>query len=389
MSTVYLKPLYHRGKAQIAIQYTYDQDFISHIKQLSIVKYSSTHRCFYCEFNSQNKTSLFEHLRLKKFYVDYSALNKNKPNQVVKNPLSPQMSSVYQQYLNYLRGKRLSLSTIKVYGGFVYNFLNYLGQKSLVNINNKDVRLFIEEEIKNKNYAISSHRQLVSAIKHLGACFTEINFTEIDTFRPKKSRQLPSVLSSEEIINILVHTKNLKHRTILAFLYASGLRIGELLSLTLSDIDINRKQVFIKNGKGRKDRYVTLADHFLPLLHNYVMTYTPEYYFIEGPKSKKYSASSIRKFLARSCKIAGITKRVTPHTLRHSYATHMLENGVGLRYIQELLGHTKPETTMIYTHVAQKNLMQVESPLDSLVKQITRNAKQEQNFLLSGNNDGI
>jgi len=204
MSTVYLKPLYHHGKAQIAIQYSYDQDFINHLKQLSIVKYSNTHHCFYCEFNTHNKTSLFEHLRLKKLYVDYSALTKKgsrkvinkKSNKVAKKVLTAEMSLVHQQYLSYLKGKRLSNNTIKVYGGFVFNFLNYLDQKPLTTVTNKDVRLFIENEIKNKHYAISSHRQLVSALKHLGNCFVEIDFTEIETFRPKKSKHLPTVLSS-------------------------------------------------------------------------------------------------------------------------------------------------------------------------------------------------
>ena len=204
--------------------------------------------------------------------------------------------------------------------------------------------------------------------------------------RPKKSRVLPTVLSQEEVINILRYTKNLKHRAILALLYSSGLRIGEVLNLKIEHFLIDRKQLLIKNAKGRKDRYVTLAESFLPLLFNYLNTYTPKVYFIEGQTGGKYSASSIRKFLAQSCKVARIKTHVTPHTLRHSYATHLLENGVGIRHIQELLGHSKPETTMIYTHVTRKDLVNIKSPLDHAINQLKETQKVEQKFLLSGNN---
>ena len=168
-------------------------------------------------------------------------------------------------------------------------------------------------------------------------------------------------------------------------LYSSGLRIGEVTGLLLKNIDILRKQIKVEGGKGRKDRFVVLATSYLPLLHNYLTTFKPALYFIEGPTGKKYSESSIRKFLFKSVQKAGISKKVTPHTLRHSYATHLLENGVGLRHIQELLGHAKPETTMIYTHVAKKDLLDIQSPLDTILLSLDKSDKQEQKFLLSGN----
>lgn len=203
--------------------------------------------------------------------------------------------------------------------------------------------------------------------------------------RPKKSKILPTVLSQQEIIDLLRNTKNIKHRAVLGLLYSSGLRVGELINLELRHINIDRRQILIKNAKGRKDRYVVLSQGYLPLLTNYVQTYRPRRYFAEGSLGKQYSASSIRKFLYRSCRAARITKKVTPHTLRHSYATHLLENGIGIRHIQELLGHTKPETTMIYTHVAKKDLMDIQSPLDTILVQLSKRYKEEQNVLLSQN----
>jgi site-specific recombinase XerD len=139
----------------------------------------------------------------------------------------------------------------------------------------------------------------------------------------------------------------------------------------------------VKNSKGRKDRNVILAKSCIPLILNYLDTYKPNLYFTEGKPSEKYSAESVRAFLKRSCKNANITKCVTPHTLRHSYATHLLENGIDLRYIQELLGHSKPETTMIYTHVSKKDLLRIESPLDIAVKKVTKEVNDERDNRLS------
>lgn len=203
--------------------------------------------------------------------------------------------------------------------------------------------------------------------------------------RPSRSRYLPIVLSKEEVVDLLRATKNLKHRTIIAMLYSAGLRISEALNLELKDIDVDRRQLHIKNAKGRKDRFVVLAESFIPLYKNYYMTYSPRNYFIEGPDYKKYTAGSIRNFLKQSCKLANIGKRVTPHTLRHSYATHLIENGVGLRYVQDLLGHSKPETTMIYTHVAKKDLLQIQSPLDTAFITLSETDKKQQNQSFSDN----
>ncbi len=126
-------------------------------------------------------------------------------------------------------------------------------------------------------------------------------------------------------------------------IYSAGLRISELLSLQLAHIDVDRRQILVKNSKGRKDRNVILAESIIPLMNNYLMSYRPDRYFVEGKPYQQYSAESIRAFLHRVSKLANITKNVTPHTLRHSYATHLLENGIDLRYIQELLGHSPRE----------------------------------------------
>jgi len=282
---------------------------------------------------------------------------------------------VLNNFYRYLKGKRYSESTIKTYTFFIADFINFHTDIALENLTNRNVETFIETVFIERNYAVSSQRQFISAVKVFLLFCPQTNIVDVQLERPRKSKMLPIVLSQEEIINLLQCTKNLKHRAALAFIYSSGFRISELIQLELQHIDLNREQVLIKNAKGRKDRYVPLAKSFKPLLLNYITTYKPKRFFIEGKPYKKYSAGSVRAFLKASCLLAGIQKRVTPHCLRHSYATHLLESGVDLRYIQALLGHSKPETTMIYTHVAQKQLIQIKSPLDIAVKKYNQNTK--------------
>ena len=136
--------------------------------------------------------------------------------------------------------------------------------------------------------------------------------------------------------------------------------------MELHHIDLDRNQILIQKSKGRKDRYVPLAKSFKPLLMNYLTTYQPKRFFIEGKPSEKYTAGSIRAFLKTSCKSAAIHKHITPHSLRHSFATHMIESGVNLRYVQQILGHKNSKTTEIYTHITDIALQQITNPLDQL-----------------------
>jgi len=334
--------------------------------------------------------NLFIHLRKGSFYVDYSELKKYKSTTPTKRPktqreqLSLKKLALLEQYEHYLIGLRLSKNTVETYATFVIQLLIYINETPLTLVDNTFIRLFVEEIISKKKYSISTHRQMMSAIKHFGHLFKDTNIIDLELHSPKKSSYLPGVLSQREVIHLLSSTSNLKHRTILAVLYSAGLRIGEVLNLNVSDIDIDRRQIIVNQAKGRKDRYVMLAESILPLLDNYFISYKPKTYFIEGTLGKRYTASSIRSFLKKSCQKAGIKKRVTPHTLRHSYATHLIENGVGLRHIQELLGHSKPETTMIYTHIAKKDLLLIKSPLDTAVLALQESAKHDKEVSLSG-----
>lgn len=391
MKKVTLAPLLLKDEWQIAIKFEFEEEIRSLLKKEKIVKWSVTHGCYYCAYTQPNRNLLYTRLRANHIFVDYTALqyfSLPQKQEVAKKRPAPQFTrsqrKVLHEYVAYLRGQRLSESSVRTYYNFVLKLVDFIGEKPFAELTSRDVELFVEQRIAAENYAISTHRQCISAVKHFFELYKCADIETKDIFRPQKSRFLPTVLSKEEVIKLLQVTRNLKHRAILAMLYSAGLRIGELLELKLSQIDVLRRQIVIKNSKGRKDRVVVLAESMLPLLNNYLSTYFPHIYFAEGQGGGPYSAQSVRAFLQESCRRAGIKKKVTPHTLRHSYATHMLENGIDIRYIQELLGHSKPETTMIYTHVSRKDIMKIESPLDVTVKELMNSDKNTENLLLSG-----
>ena len=376
LHTINIKRGYYKNMDSIFVDFKYNDELISIIKRTKLFKWSVSKRYWHTQFTNHNlkiTKQIFDGIAL--IHIDQSIYKS--PTVVSyrrKRVISEKNKEIIRAYVSYLRGKRYSESTIKTYFSFIADFFDFINHIPLEALTNRDVELFIEKVFIPRQYSISTHRQFISAMKQFINFYPNSKIDNLNLDRPKKSHLLPTVLSNEEIINILRCTKNLKHRAIIAMIYSAGLRISELINLQLSQIDIQRRQIIIKNSKGRKDRNIILANSCIPLMLNYLNTYKPNLFFAEGKPSEKYSQESIRAFLKRSCKAANITKTVTPHTLRHSYATHLLENGIDLRYIQELLGHSKPETTMIYTHVSKKDLLRIESPLDIAVKKITKNA---------------
>lgn len=390
MTSITLFSFTHKNISCTEIRFPYNFSVKEYVKKWSTVRWTQTHRCFYI-LNNTNDTDDF--IAFKKYIeaggfrvVDATTVATNQTISSLpklRSHLTEENEKVYADFMKYLRGRRYSESTVMSYGKFVFNFLIFTGEKPLASITENDVRLFMEWSMSTYTYAVSTHRQMVSGLKHF-AHFYPVSAINVEAiYMPKKDKKLPTILSIQEILKLMQVTKNLKHRTIIAMLYGSGLRIGELITLTLSDFDFRRNELHIRNAKGRKDRYVTIAKSLYPLLKNYHATYKPTLYFIENPMGGMYSATSIRSFLKKSCKAAGIKKRVTPHSLRHSYATHLLEQGTDLRYIQELLGHSRPETTMVYTQVTQKSLREIKSPLDTSINQLYLRDNDDKNILIT------
>lgn len=388
MKRVSLTPFHYQDRWHIAIKSSNDPYLEEFLKAIKEVRWSQGHQCFYTPFSAEKKKLLFHRLRAANYFVDYSSLQNFFPPKKIEKSLpaiefSKEQKKILHEYVAYLKGLRLGGSSVRAYYNFVLKLVHFMGDKPVLELERRDIERFIEQRIAPFNYSLSSHRQCISAIKHFLILY-DCNKIEVkDLKRPRKDRYLPTILSKEEVISLLQASRNLKHRAILALIYSCGLRVGELINLKLAHIDIARRQVFVKNSKGRKDRVVVLAESMLPLMHNYLSTYLPKEYFAEGQTGGQYSSQSIRLVLRDACRRIGLRKKVTPHTLRHSYATHMLENGIDLRYIQELLGHSRPETTMIYTHVSRKDLLKIESPLDIALKELYQTGKSDENLMLS------
>lgn len=246
-------------------------------------------------------------------------------------------------------------------------FLKFLHPRTPEQTLPGDVISFVNDYIIPNNLSYTFQNQLINSAKLF---FKEVIKSPIDVEtleRPRREHKLPNVLSKDEIKAILAAPVNLKHRAILSLIYACGLRRSELLNLKPCDIDSKRGFLIIRQSKGRKDRLVPISEKTVLLIREYYIAYRPEKWLFEGyPKGEKYSETSVSKILKKCCRAANIKKPVTPHWLRHSYATHLLEAGTDLRFIQELLGHKSSKTTEIYTHVSENSLIKIKSPFDDL-----------------------
>ncbi|SNT37113.1 Site-specific recombinase XerD [Ekhidna lutea] len=263
-----------------------------------------------------------------------------------------------------LIARRYSISTQRGYYQAFRSFLKFTYPLPLHHVGKDHIYQYHREMIQSRNISRSTQNQSINAIKFYLEHVLGQDRQFFDLERPKKVQKLPEVLSVEEVQAIFKVTTNLKHKAILVTIYSAGLRIGELTQLKIGDIDSSSMRIWVREGKGVKDRLTVLSPLLLELLRMYFQKYNPRKWLFEGPEGNPYGASSIRKILNRSVEKVGIRKKVVPHTLRHSFATHLLENGTNLRYIQELLGHTSAKTTEIYTHVSSKKLDEVLSPLD-------------------------
>ncbi len=265
--------------------------------------------------------------------------------------------------------QRYSWKSIKAYCVPLVKFNIWLGSKTIADSTLQDVQGYLTDLSKQKvsNSLLNTH---VSALKfYYGKVVNRPDLSQVDIKRPRKVFNLPRILSKQEVARMIEVTTNLKHRTILYALYASGLRLGELLNLRLDDIKWDRNQIFISQAKGKKDRVVMLSDVLKSAMNDYCASYKPVHYLFEGTLAgKSYSPQSVQKVVKKAALLANISQKVTPHTLRHCFATHLHDGGTSIKLIQELLGHKDIKTTMIYTHVSTKQVTSVISPLDVLHK---------------------
>ncbi len=265
-----------------------------------------------------------------------------------------------------LKELRYSDKTLKTYKNAFEEFINYYHRLDYKNIDEQKIIAYMRYLVTERKVSSSYQNQSINAVKFyyervLGG---ERKFYFID--RPRKEKVLPNVLNEKEITLMIQLIENIKHKSIIMLAYSSGLRLSEIVNLELTDIDSERMQLHIRQAKGKKDRYTILSAKLLEILRKYFKEYKPKRWLFEGADGKQYSERSVQQIVKQAASKAGIQKRITTHTLRHSFATHLLENGTNLRYIQSLLGHANSKTTEIYTHITTKGLDQIKSPLDNL-----------------------
>ncbi|MDY6933432.1 MAG: site-specific tyrosine recombinase/integron integrase [Spirochaetota bacterium] len=271
-----------------------------------------------------------------------------------------------KEYTETLKLKRYSRNTIKSYISHFNQFLNFYNNYDPKDITDEQIREYLLYIINNKDISSSYQNQVINSIKFyyekvLGRPTSKYYFQ-----RPKKEKKLPIVLSEEEVGSILKQISNLKHKCIIYLIYSAGLRLSEVVDLKITDIDSKRNIIIIRDAKGKKDRISLLSEKVVVLLRRYYKDYRPKEWLFEGQNGDKYSVKSVQTIFKNALLQTDIKKKATIHTLRHSFATHLLERGTDLRYIQEILGHKSSRTTEIYTHITKKGLDKIKSPLDDM-----------------------
>ncbi|WP_020538193.1 tyrosine-type recombinase/integrase [Lewinella cohaerens] len=284
-------------------------------------------------------------------------------------PKTGHQALVYEALLaaeQQLRLRHFSWRTIKSYLSQLRMLFLFFPSMPPSSLSIKEISTYLLDRIQKKNWQPATQQQAICAFKFYYTTVLELAY-DWDIIQPRKGRKLPTVLSQGEVIRLLEAVSNLKHRCILMLIYSGGLRLSELTNLQLKDINYDRRQVFIDSGKGKRDRYTLLSENCLQALQTYLKKYQPKLWLFEGQDGGQYSNRSVQAILRRAVVASGINPRTTVHTLRHSFATHLLEQGVDLRYIQDLLGHASSKTTEIYTHITSSATDKIVSPLDAIL----------------------
>jgi integrase/recombinase XerD len=275
------------------------------------------------------------------------------------------MKTIRSQFIQQMQLKGYSENTIQSYVDCLIGLSKFYNTSPDL-LSDQQIRDYLHHCIVEKKLSTSWVNQCVSALKIL---FVQILKKEWDSLaipRIKREKKLPVVLAKEEVKAILSEVKNIKHKTILTLIYSAGLRVGEAINLKVSDIDSKRMQIRIRQAKGAKDRYVILSAVLLDLLRTYYNLYKPKDYLFPSQMNEQISDRTVQCIFKQACKKCKLNKTVSVHVLRHSFATHLMEQGVSLPIIQQLLGHKSLRTTSVYLHVQQYTIDKIKSPLDFL-----------------------
>ena len=340
------------GKNCIALSFKYNDDLINRVKMISGRKWDPEKKVWYFPYREDMVKFLEDHFR---GYADIKYM-KQESNTEIEIP---------KEYIDHLRVKRYSPHTIRNYSGHFRHFIQYhnLPPEQLTD---KDIYAYLVHIAENPEYSANYQKAAIHSIKfyYEKICHRIVKKEYIPW--PKGELKLPVVLSEDEVKLFLNTISNLKHRCIMYVIYSAGLRLSEAIYLKIEDLDFDRLQIHVRRAKGRKERYTIFSKKAAAVVRNIYSQYNPISYLFVGQKGGLYSGRSVENVFSRTLEKSGIRKAAKVHTLRHSFATHLHEHGVDIRYIQELLGHQSPKTTQIYTHVSRKDLGNIISPLDQL-----------------------
>lgn len=332
------------------LSFPYSKEVVSAVRTLPGRRYDPDHKQWHVPKQNITEDELVRQLSpAADVYIDHPAENS-------------QASAAMAECRRYLSRRRYSRNTIKNYLYQIEQFLAFCnGNKP----DDAAIVRYIDDISGENGHSTAYQHMALNAIKFyietvLGGRMPKAKL------RPRKEKRLPAILSEQEVAAIIRSITNTKHKTAICLIYSGGLRVSEAIHLKLADIDLDRNIIRIAQSKGKKDRQVPLSARFRDLLQDYLAEYTPKVWLFEGQKGGQYSVRSIQSVFHTACKAANIQKHATVHTLRHSYATHLLEKGTDLRIIQELLGHASTKTTEIYTHVSTAVITHITSPLDEL-----------------------
>jgi integrase/recombinase XerD len=360
------EPVIHNDENRIKLVFSYDKELIEKVKKIPGARWSQTMKCWHVPDTNECLTYMQNFIGCP---ITTNSVQ-NEKMQVSKNEESPTSmiaDSTIVTFHKYLTNLRYSINTIKNYEMSVRIFFEFHKFKDPEDITMEDINNFCGSYIVNQKRSASYQNIFINAIKlYYKVIYNKcIEIEEIK--RPRREHRLPCIFNKEEVAKILQAPTNIKHRAMLATVYSCGMRCGDLINLKISDLDTQRMLIHLKKGKGNKDRIVPLSKKLVELLRDYYKTYRPKKYMFEGSaKGEPYSETSIRQIFRSAVGKAGIKKPAKLHWLRHSYATHLLESGTDLRYIQEILGHNSSRTTEIYTHVTLHSIQNIRNPFDDL-----------------------
>lgn len=345
------KLIKHNGIVRIAVVFEKNVELIARVKLIEGSRWSQSLVVWHIPDTDENRIRFKIQLNEGK-----SALSKIQDN----NQL------VLKRFIEVIQLKGYSVSTLKTYRNEFGVFLNYLKQTPAENCSTEDIRHYILYCINELQLSEATVHSRINAIKFYYEQVLKREQFLLEIPRPKKRLQLPKVIAPTDIKRLFEAIANLKHNTMLKLCYGLGLRVSEIVNLKITDIDSHSMQVLIEQAKGKKDRYVNLPESILPQLRSYFIEYKPKKYLFEGQYGGQYSTRSAQQVFKNALQKANINKTVGIHSLRHSFATHLLEQGTDIRFIQELLGHNDIKTTLIYTEVSNKSIRKIISPLDTL-----------------------